>query len=142
MARVVGQHGGAGADLDAVALAQHLDLQPLGGAAVRPGEARCLAERPAGLGQLLACGSAGLGRVGGGLGGRARVQARGAGGVTAARTLGAACGEAEEGGQKRRRGESATARTGAAQWNESPQAQDPPAFGLSIVKPCWEIVSA
>ena len=27
------------------------------------------------------------------------------------------------------------------QWNESPQAQDPPAFGLSIVKPCFSIVS-
>ena len=27
------------------------------------------------------------------------------------------------------------------QWNESPQAQDPVAFGLSIVKPCFSIVS-
>ena len=30
---------------------------------------------------------------------------------------------------------------GARQWNESPQAQDPLAFGLSIVKPCFSIVS-
>ena len=29
----------------------------------------------------------------------------------------------------------------AGQWNESPQAQDPVAFGLSIVKPCFSIVS-
>ena len=28
-----------------------------------------------------------------------------------------------------------------AQWNESPQAQEPVAFGLSIVKPCFSIVS-
>ena len=27
------------------------------------------------------------------------------------------------------------------QWNESPQAQDPVAFGLSIVKPCFSMVS-
>jgi hypothetical protein len=27
------------------------------------------------------------------------------------------------------------------QWNESPQAQEPEAFGLSIVKPCFSIVS-
>ena len=27
------------------------------------------------------------------------------------------------------------------QWNESPQAQDPVALGLSIVKPCFSIVS-
>ncbi len=27
------------------------------------------------------------------------------------------------------------------QWNESPQAQEPDAFGLSIVKPCFSIVS-
>ncbi len=27
------------------------------------------------------------------------------------------------------------------QWNESPQAQEPVAFGLSIVKPCFSIVS-
>src|ERR1700733_8730036 len=27
------------------------------------------------------------------------------------------------------------------QWKESPQAQDPVAFGLSIVKPCFSIVS-
>ena len=30
---------------------------------------------------------------------------------------------------------------GSAQWNESPQAHDPPAFGLSIVKPCFSMVS-
>ena len=29
----------------------------------------------------------------------------------------------------------------AAQWKESPQAQEPPALGLSIVKPCFSIVS-
>ena len=29
-----------------------------------------------------------------------------------------------------------------AQWNESPQAQEPPALGLSIWKPCFSIVSA
>ena len=29
----------------------------------------------------------------------------------------------------------------APQWNESPQAQDPVAFGLSMVKPCFSIVS-
>ena len=29
----------------------------------------------------------------------------------------------------------------AAQWNESPQAQEPVAFGLSIVKPCFSMVS-
>ena len=29
----------------------------------------------------------------------------------------------------------------ACQWNESPQAQDPVAFGLSMVKPCFSIVS-
>ena len=28
-----------------------------------------------------------------------------------------------------------------AQWKESPQAQAPVAFGLSIVKPCFSIVS-
>ena len=28
-----------------------------------------------------------------------------------------------------------------AQWNESPQAQEPLAFGLSIVKPCFSMVS-
>ena len=28
-----------------------------------------------------------------------------------------------------------------AQWNESPQAQEPPALGLSIVKPCFSMVS-
>jgi len=28
-----------------------------------------------------------------------------------------------------------------AQWNESPQAQDPVALGLSIVKPCFSMVS-
>ena len=28
-----------------------------------------------------------------------------------------------------------------AQWKESPQAQEPVAFGLSIVKPCFSIVS-
>jgi hypothetical protein len=27
------------------------------------------------------------------------------------------------------------------QWNESPQAQEPVALGLSIVKPCFSIVS-
>src|SRR6202035_4524933 len=27
------------------------------------------------------------------------------------------------------------------QWNESPQAQEPVAFGLSIVKPCFSMVS-
>ena len=27
------------------------------------------------------------------------------------------------------------------QWKESPQAQDPVAFGLSMVKPCFSIVS-
>ena len=27
------------------------------------------------------------------------------------------------------------------QWNESPQAQEPVAFGLSIVKPCFSIES-
>ena len=27
------------------------------------------------------------------------------------------------------------------QWKESPQAQDPVAFGLSIVKPCFSMVS-
>ena len=27
------------------------------------------------------------------------------------------------------------------QWKESPQAQEPVAFGLSIVKPCFSIVS-
>ena len=32
-------------------------------------------------------------------------------------------------------------RRGPLQWNESPQAQDPVAFGLSIVKPCFSIVS-
>jgi hypothetical protein len=31
---------------------------------------------------------------------------------------------------------------GTAQWNESPQAQDPPALGLSMVKPCFSMVSA
>jgi hypothetical protein len=30
---------------------------------------------------------------------------------------------------------------GAAQLNESPQAQEPVAFGLSIVKPCFSMVS-
>ncbi|GGK38983.1 hypothetical protein GCM10007073_01990 [Micrococcus flavus] len=30
----------------------------------------------------------------------------------------------------------------AAQWNESPQAQEPTALGLSIVKPCFEMVSS
>src|SRR5699024_12109121 len=30
---------------------------------------------------------------------------------------------------------------GAAQWNESPQAQLPPAFGFSIVKPCFSMLS-
>ena len=29
----------------------------------------------------------------------------------------------------------------AGQWNESPQAQEPPAFGLSMVKPCFSMVS-
>jgi hypothetical protein len=29
----------------------------------------------------------------------------------------------------------------ADQWNESPQAHDPVAFGLSMVKPCFSIVS-
>ena len=28
-----------------------------------------------------------------------------------------------------------------AQWNESPQAHEPVALGLSIVKPCFSIVS-
>jgi hypothetical protein len=31
--------------------------------------------------------------------------------------------------------------TGPGQWNESPQAQEPVALGLSIVKPCWSMVS-
>src|ERR1700722_4516138 len=39
-----------------------------------------------------------------------------------------------EGGQQRRAGR-------CDQWNESPQAQEPEAFGLSIVKPCFSIVS-
>src|SRR5579875_3236854 len=30
---------------------------------------------------------------------------------------------------------------GAGQWKESPQAQDPVAYGLSIVEPCFSIVS-
>ncbi len=30
----------------------------------------------------------------------------------------------------------------SAQWNESPQAQDPPALGLSMVKPCFEMESS
>jgi hypothetical protein len=30
---------------------------------------------------------------------------------------------------------------GVTQWNESPQAQEPPALGLSIVKPCFSMVS-
>ena len=29
----------------------------------------------------------------------------------------------------------------SAQWNESPQAQEPVALGLSIVKPCFSMVS-
>ena len=29
-----------------------------------------------------------------------------------------------------------------AQWNESPQAQEPVALGLSIVKPCFWMVSS
>ncbi len=33
-------------------------------------------------------------------------------------------------------------RTGVGQWNESPQAQEPDAFGLSIVKPCASMRSA
>src|SRR5690625_4934046 len=33
-------------------------------------------------------------------------------------------------------------RTSEGQWKESPQAHEPPAFGLSIVKPCFSIVSA
>ena len=33
-------------------------------------------------------------------------------------------------------------RTTDAQLNESPHAQELPAFGLSIVKPCFSIVSA
>jgi len=32
-------------------------------------------------------------------------------------------------------------RQGLAQWKESPQAQEPVALGLSIVKPCFSIVS-
>jgi hypothetical protein len=30
---------------------------------------------------------------------------------------------------------------GRDQWKESPQAQEPEAFGLSIVKPCFSMVS-
>ena len=42
----------------------------------------------------------------------------------------------------RRRSSRRTERpSGTAQWNESPQAQEPVAFGLSIVKPCFSIVS-
>ncbi len=32
-------------------------------------------------------------------------------------------------------------RDGDRQWKESPQAQDPVAFGLPIVKPCFSMVS-
>ncbi len=48
-----------------------------------------------------------------------------------------AVGGASEGsGELRRR------RGGGAQWKESPQAQEPPALGLSIWKPCFSMVSA
>ena len=33
-------------------------------------------------------------------------------------------------------------RAPADQWKESPQAHEPPALGLSIVKPCFEMVSS
>jgi len=34
-----------------------------------------------------------------------------------------------------------SAAAGQAQWKESPQAQDPVALGLSMVKPCFSMVS-
>jgi hypothetical protein len=38
-------------------------------------------------------------------------------------------------------GEGARRQRRSRQWNESPQAQDPVAFGLSMVKPCFSMVS-
>jgi hypothetical protein len=37
--------------------------------------------------------------------------------------------------------ELAGGRRALSQWKESPQAQEPPAFGLSMVKPCFSMVS-
>lgn len=42
----------------------------------------------------------------------------------------------------KRSGGAPTCGESSAQWNESPQAQEPPALGLSMVKPCFEMVSS